>query len=87
MNKETGINQHSGAPVGNKRTNSSTEHLSSTVLSKRSQSKYMLNKHKEITLQQAKPMKERKEGRKKKSPAWWRTPLTPALGRQRQADF
>jgi hypothetical protein len=24
---------------------------------------------------------------KKKSQAWWRTPLIPALGRQRQVDF
>jgi hypothetical protein len=25
--------------------------------------------------------------KKKESRAWWRTPLVPALGRQRQADF
>jgi hypothetical protein len=25
--------------------------------------------------------------KKKKSQAWWCTPLVPALGRQRQADF
>jgi glyceraldehyde-3-phosphate dehydrogenase/erythrose-4-phosphate dehydrogenase len=31
----------------------------------------------------------RRNGRKKavKRRAWWRTPLMPALGRQRQADF
>jgi hypothetical protein len=31
--------------------------------------------------------KNRKERKEKKSWAWWRTPLIPALGRQRQADF
>jgi hypothetical protein len=31
--------------------------------------------------------KRKKEKRKKESWAWWRTPLIPALGRQRQVDF
>jgi hypothetical protein len=31
---------------------------------------------------------DRKEGREReRSCVWWRMPLTPALGRQRQADF
>jgi hypothetical protein len=31
--------------------------------------------------------KRKKEKKEKLSRAWWRTPLIPALGRQRQVDF
>jgi hypothetical protein len=31
--------------------------------------------------------KKKKKKKKKESRVWWRTPLIPALGRQRQVDF
>jgi hypothetical protein len=31
--------------------------------------------------------KEKKKKKEEEAGQWWRTPLIPALGRQRQADF
>jgi hypothetical protein len=42
---------------------------------------------KELKVRTLSPDTARGNKRRKLSWAWWRTPLIPALGRQRQADF